>query len=238
MSWELSPAETLYAFDRIGWDRIPAPLAVHPDVASQDDWEAIERELRLRFPVLEDPDLLPVLQTAVDPDMSLVMIGARKKPLRAYGAVTTNIGVTMVQRPGPDAESGGNIVIEVGSPAVVPKVFAAVAGKQPAGQHRSMVETWERVRDERPVAGLVSDEPALADRIRDLLAAPRTGRGHIEVRIDRHSARPHPPRYISWFDVAGDGRYTYTRSYGDFHIDPCGTTELEQAIGQLMELDL
>jgi hypothetical protein len=236
MRWEFTQAEALFAWGRIGWDRIPVPLVFRPSVSSQEEWEAIEYELRLRFPVLDDPDLLPVLQTAADPDMSLVMVGARKKPLRAYGAVTANIGVTLVQRPGPDAESGGNIVIEVGSPALVPKVFAAVAGGQPAGQRKGMVETWERVQDGQPVTGLISDEPTIAERMRDLLAAPRTGQGHIEVQLDRHSSRPRPARYISWFDVDGDGRYTYTRRYGDFHIDPCGTDRLRQLIARLMDL--
>ncbi|KZM69656.1 hypothetical protein AWN90_07730 [Nocardia terpenica] len=225
----------MYAWGQMRWDRIPAPLVVRPEVESLADWEAIESGLRQRLPVLDDPDLLPVLRTATDPDISLVLVGARKKPLRAYGAVTANIGVTMVQRPGPDPDSGGNIVVEVGSPALVPKVFAAVAGDQPAGRIKNMVETWERVENIHPVNGFVDDQTTVAEKMRRLLAAPRIGYGHIEVHLDRHSPRPLPRRYVSWFDVDGDGRYLYTRRYGDLHIEPCANDRFRQTITQLME---
>ncbi|ATL71171.1 hypothetical protein GZH49_27845 [Nocardia terpenica] len=85
---------------------------------------------------------------------------------------------------------------------------------------------WERLQDNTPVVGIVRDDSSTVDRMRRLLAAPRTGHGHIEVRIGRHAARPSSPRYVSWFDVEGDGRYTYTRRYRDFRIDPCSTVRL------------
>ncbi|MQY22913.1 ESX secretion-associated protein EspG [Nocardia macrotermitis] len=234
MKWEFTPAELLYAWGQIRWDRIPAPLAVHPTVASQDEWEAIDQELRGRLPVLQDPDLLPVLRTAADPDTSLTLVGARKNPLRIYGAVTEDIGVTMVQRAGPTPDSGGNIIVQVGSPALLPKVVAAVVGEAPAGRHRAMVETWERVQDEWPETWMVTDQPPLADRMRSLLAAPRSGHGHIEVRLDRHADRPHPPRYMSWFDVHRDGRYTYTRQYADFRIDPCTPDRFHRILTRML----
>ncbi|PPJ33646.1 hypothetical protein C5E45_04710 [Nocardia nova] len=231
MKWEFTQAEFMFAWDQLGLDRFPAPLTVRPEVGSQLEWETLEHQLRLRFPVREDPDLLPVLQTAADPDTSLVMVGFRKKPLRAYGAITANIGVSVVQRPGPEPETGGNIVVEVGTPDLVARVFAAVAGKQPAGATKPLVDTWERVQDPGPVSALVHDSPAVAHRIRTLLSAPRTAHGHIEIRVDRRSTRPFPPRYVSWFDVENDGRYTYTRRHGDFHIDPCG--ELDRVVVRL-----
>ncbi|ATL65555.1 ESX secretion-associated protein EspG [Nocardia terpenica] len=235
MKIEFTPDEMIFAWGQLGLDRWPAPLALRSSVAWQRQWEEIERDLRLRLPVLQDPDLVPVLRTAADPDMSLIMIGTRKRPLRAYGAVTANIGVTMVQRPGPEPDVGGNVVIEVGSPGLVAKVFAAVAGNQPAGRASGMVETWERLQDNGASAGFVVEQ-TVASRMRELLAAPRIGYGHIEIRPERRSPRPQPPRYVSWFDVDGDGRYTYTRRYGDFHIDPCSTTGFERLITRLMEV--
>ncbi|MEU6563338.1 ESX secretion-associated protein EspG [Nocardia nova] len=233
--WEFTHAELLYAWGQIGWDRIPAPLIVTPDVASMEQWESVERELRLRFPVSQNPDLLPVLKIAADPDMSLTLVGKRGKHLRAYGAVTSNIGVTMVQRSAPNPDSAGNILVQVGPPALVPKVFAMVAGNHPGGRVPSMVETWERIEDDRPTSWMVRDEPPVADRIRELLTAPRTGFGHIEIRPDRHTDRPRPPRYISWFDVEDDGRYTYTRRHGDFHVAPCNPQRLRTLLSRLME---
>ncbi|MFI5780312.1 ESX secretion-associated protein EspG [Nocardia sp. NPDC051570] len=221
MRFEFTADEMIYAFGQLGLDRWPNPLDLRPSVNWHDEWEAIERDLRLRFPVLDDPDLLPVLRIIADPETSLIMIGERKKPLRACGAITANVGVTMVQRPDPTPETCGNVVIEVGTPDLVPKVFTAVAGNQPPGRNPAMVETWDRVIEPAPITGLIHHAPTQADRMRDLLAAPRTAHGHIEIRVDRRSARPHLPRYISWFDVTNDGRYTYTRRHGDLHIDPC-----------------
>ncbi|WP_067462639.1 ESX secretion-associated protein EspG [Nocardia amamiensis] len=235
MRWEFTPDEFLYAWQQLGADRNPIPLSLRPSVVWRDEWEEIERELRRRLPVLEDPDLLPVLRTAADPDMSLILIGSRRHPLRACGAVTANIGVTMVQRPGPEPAVGGNVIIEVGSPGFVPKVFAAVSGNQPAGRHPSMVESWGRLQEDHPVVGLVRDESSILDRMRSLLAAPRVGSGHIEILCDRRAARPLPPRYLSWFDVEGDGRYVYTRRHGDFLIDPCSADEVRRSLARLME---
>ncbi|AHH20527.1 EspG family protein [Nocardia nova SH22a] len=230
MKWEFTQAEFMFAWDRLGFDHFPAPLVVNPPVQSQAEWQAIEKQLRLRLSIFEDPDLVPVLRTAADPETSLVMAGFRNRPLRAYGAITSNIGVSIVQRTGPHPESSGDIVVEVGSPSLVARVFAAVAGNRVAGRHPAMVETWERVQDGEPVG-----ENSVADRIRCLLSAPRTGHGHIEVRVGRKNARPHPPRYLSWFDVDGDGRYTYTRRYGDFRIDPCDSDRFRQAVGHMTE---
>lgn len=236
MRWEFTQAEILYAWEQMRWDRIPAPLIVRPDADSQDDWTATERQLSERLAIVQDPDLLPVLQTAADPDLSAVMVGTRTHPIRAYGAVTTTIGVTMVQRPGADPDVGGNIMVQVGTPMLIPKVFEAVAGKQPAGRNPAMVESWERLRDETPPSWMVRDEPLVVDRMHDLLTAPRIGYGHIEIRPGRHESRQHAPRYLSWFDVDRDGRYVYVRRQGDLHIDPCGPEQLQKAIARLMGL--
>ncbi len=236
MRWEFTQAEILYMWDQMRWDRIPTPLIIRPEVTLQDQWNAIERELVQRLPVLDDPDLLPVLRTAADPDMSLVMVGARKNPIRAYGAVTSTIGVTMVQRPGTDPDAGGNILVEVGPPRLVSKVFAAVAGRQPAGRHVAMVESLDRLGDEQPQSWMVRNEPLIVDRMRELLTAPRISNGHIEILPDRHESRRRAPRYVSWFDVEGDGRYVYTRQHGDLHIDPCSPERFKQLIARLMGL--
>jgi hypothetical protein len=236
MRWEFTQAEILYAWEQMRWDRIPAPLVVRPEADSQDAWNATERECAERLSVAQDPDLLPVLRTAADPDMSAIMVGTRKHPIRAYGAVTSDIGVTMVQRPSADPDAGGNIMVQVGTPLLVSKVFAAVTGDQSAGRNRAMVERWSRLQDETPQSWMIRDEPLVVDRMHDLLSAPRTGHGHIEVRPDRHESRQRAPRYMSWFDVDGDGRYVYVRRHGDLHIDSCSSGQLQTAIARLMGL--
>ncbi|MBO0853837.1 MAG: ESX secretion-associated protein EspG [Nocardia sp.] len=234
MRWEFTPAEFLYCWEEIGWDRIPIPLAVYPDIDSEDDWQRLRGELRSRLPVTDDPDLLPVLRVAADPDISIAMLGThRGTPLRVYGAVVTTVGVTMVQRATADPATGGNIIVQVGSAELIPKVCAAVSGETARGRRQPLVESVERLRDTSD-DWMVRDEPSVADRIRDLLAAPRTSEGHIEVRADRHADRPWPPTYMSWFDVTDDGRYTYAHRHGDLQITPCTPDRFRHTITRLM----
>ncbi|GAA5064849.1 ESX secretion-associated protein EspG [Nocardia callitridis] len=235
MKWEFTPDEFIYIWGKIGSDRYPAPLSLLASVRWRGEWEAIERNIDERIPVLRDPDLLPVLRTAANPEAALVLVGERKRPLRVYGAVTGNIGVTLVQRPGPDPAFGANVVIEVGSPALVAKICAAVAGQCQAGRTQEMVETYARLQQPSEFQTRNHDRSRLADRMRQLLAAPRTGHGHLEILHGRHEPRPASGRYLSWFDVEDDGRYLYQRRYDDFHLSPCAPDGLRQAITQIME---
>ena len=48
--------------------------------------------------------------------------------------------------------------------------------------------------------------------------------------------RPDPPQYLSWFDVAGDGRYTYRQQYNEFRIDPSSTDDICREITHMMQV--
>ncbi|MGV9821169.1 ESX secretion-associated protein EspG [Nocardia xishanensis] len=236
MRWQFTPDEFIYLWTAIGSDRYPAPLSLLASARWRHEWEAIEHNLRERLQVLDDPDLLPVLRTAANPDTSTVLVGTRKHPLRAYGAVIADIGVTMVQRAGTDHRHGGAVIVQVGSALLVPKVLTAVAGDCRPGHATSMVETYERLRHQPSANDWASAEPTTAQRMRQVLAAPRTAHGHIEVRTERRAENPPPPRYLSWLDVDNDGRYIYLRRYNDFHIDPCSSEGLRLGLTRLMDL--
>ncbi|MEV0028982.1 ESX secretion-associated protein EspG [Nocardia sp. NPDC050793] len=236
MRWEFTPDEFIYLWTAIGSDRYPAPLSLLASACWRHEWEATERDLRERLPVLDDPDLFPVLRTAANPDTSAVLVGNRKRPLRAYGAVIADIGVTIVQRAGTDHRHGGAVIVQVGSALLVPKVLTAVAGDCPPGRAASMVETYERLRYPPSSHEWGSEEATTAQRMRQILAASRTGNGHIEIQTERRTEKPPPPRYLSWFDVHNDGRYVYMRRYNDFHIDPCSSDGLRHGLTRLMDL--
>ncbi|WP_024802355.1 ESX secretion-associated protein EspG [Nocardia sp. BMG51109] len=235
MKWEFTPDEFMYVWNETGQDRYPYPLKLISAVRWQDEYAKLKQELSARLSPGPDPDLAAVLRVASNPAVSLVITGKRRRPVRAFGAVDTTVGVTMVQRPGVTDEFGGNVVIEVGSPAIVPKVFAAVLGDVPAGRHPALVEGFDQIRTS--LESWTGTKETITDRMRRLLHAPRTGSGHIEVLCGLQNPRPLPPQYLSWFDVEGDGRYVYRQQYNDFHIQPCSQETIRREIEHMAQRD-
>lgn len=162
----------------------------------------------------------------------MALYGSESEPIRAYAAIDGTVGVAMVQRPGPDPETGGTIVLRAGTPKVVPMMVDAVLGDVPKGSRPPLVDDIDRMRE---TDGMwVSSTPQTTDRMRRLLRAPRTGSGHIEVRRGIRTERPFPPGYLSWFDIRDDGRYVYRQEFRDFRIDPVSNVDLKQLITQLI----
>ncbi|MBF6172532.1 ESX secretion-associated protein EspG [Nocardia blacklockiae] len=233
MRWEFTSDEFMHIWKETGQDRYPFPLRLLASVQWEDEFEQIARELRQRLPLGGDPDVSAMLRVAADPETSLALTGTRRRPLRAYGAIDTNVGLTFVQRPGPRDDFGGNVVIELGSPAIVPKVFAAVLGDVPAGRQPALVESADRIR--KDLESWSGTRETTSDRMRRLLRAPRAGSGHIEVRCEVRSSRPLPPQYLSWFDVEGDGRYLHREQHNDFHVIPCSQEMIRNEIVRMTQ---
>ncbi|ONM50599.1 ESX secretion-associated protein EspG [Nocardia donostiensis] len=235
MRWEFTPDEFMHVWAETGLDRYPLPLNLLSSVRWEDEYDKLSAEIRARRPVGSDPDLTAVLRVAADPDSSFALFGTRKRPVRAYGAIFTDTGVTLVQRPSPTPEFGGNVLIETGSPAIVPRVFAAVLGELPKGRRPPLVESLDKLGDTD--VGWTSSKPQVVDHMRRLLKAPRDGSGHIEARHGLHDRTPLPPSYLSWFDVTDDGRYLYRQRYRDFHIDPISHDELRTELARMIEFE-
>lgn len=228
MKWEFTPDEFMHVWRETGADRYPFPLRLIASVRWEDEFARLTSELNQRLLLGDDPDLTAVLRVAAHPETSLALIGTRRRPLRAYGAIDTDIGVTLVQRPGPTSDFGGNVVIEVGTPATIPRVFTAVLGNIAPGNHPPLAEDTNRLLDS--LESWNGTKETTSDRIRRLLSAPRSGSGTVEcIRNTRNSPAPTPER-LNWFDVDGDGRYLYHHHYNEFHITPCDPTTLRTEI--------
>ncbi|MFF0491190.1 ESX secretion-associated protein EspG [Nocardia sp. NPDC004068] len=233
MRWEFTPDEFMHLWQETGKDRYPFPLSLYSSTAWQSEAERLARELRERLPLGGDADLSAVLRVAANPAVTLTVTGTRKRPVRAFGAIDTTVGVTLVQRPGPTTEVGGNVVVEVGSPAIVPKVFVAVLGKVEAGRQTALVESLDCIRTD--LESWTGTRETVTSRMRRLLTAPRTGSGHLEIQQGLHTARPHPPQYLSWFDVEGDGRYVYYQQHNDLHVEPWSAERLQRELTRLTQ---
>lgn len=234
MSWEFTPDEFMHIWKETDLDRYPFPLCLRSSAQWQSEYDKLSWELQARLPSGFDPALSGALRVAGKPAMSLLLMGKRKRPVRLFAAVDTTVGVTLMQRPGPSEDVGGNVVIEIGSPAIVPKVFGAVLGKREAGKHPALVDSLDNIRTS--LESWTGSRETTAERMQRVLRAPRDGAGHIEVRCGLQDSRPYPPQYLSWFDVEGGGRYTYRQEYNDFRIDPASTEDICREITRMMEV--
>lgn len=231
MKWELTPDEFMHVWRETGTDRYPFPLRLIASVRWEDEFDRLTQQLAERLPLHADPDLSAALRVAANPETALALIGTRKRPLRAYGAIDTDIGVTLVQRPGPTTDFGGNVILEIGPAARVPKVFTAVLGDVPPGRHPAVSEDLQHLRDTHE--SWTGTKQTAASSIRRLLRAPRAGSGTLESLPGLRDSEPHPPKYLNWFDIEGDGRYLYQRRYNEFHITPCDQATIGREVARL-----
>ncbi|MEV2224017.1 ESX secretion-associated protein EspG [Nocardia vinacea] len=233
MKFEFTPDEFMHIWRETRSDRYPFPLRLIASVRWEDEFDQLTRELDRRLPLYANPDLSAALRVAADPRIALTLIGTRRRLLRAFGAIDADIGVTLVQRPGPTPEFGGNVVLEVGTAAIVPAVFAAVLGDVPPGRHPAVVEDVQRLVDN--LESWTGLKETASDRIYRLLRAPRSGSGTVEILRGLRDSHPAAPEYLNWFDIDGDGRYHYRHQYNEFHITPWDQPTIRREITRLAQ---
>ncbi|WP_030522157.1 ESX secretion-associated protein EspG [Nocardia rhamnosiphila] len=231
MKWEFTPDEFMHVWKETGKDRYPYPLEVRSSVRWEDEFQRLAAGIASSYPRGGDPDLTAALRVAADPEYTLTLSGSRRHRIRAYGAFAGQVAVTVVQFPGTTTDFDGKFVLQIGSSSLVSRIFLQILGEQPTGSRAPLVESIDRLRDTYEVWN--GGKPQPADRMRRLLKAPRAGSGFLEARHRLREADPPPPRYLSWFDVADDGRYIYRHRYQDFHIDPISHAELSREIDRL-----
>lgn len=232
MKWEFTPDEFMHVWKETGQDRYPYPLELRSSVRWEDEFRLVAARIETRYPRGGDPDLTAALRAAADPESTLTLSGSRRHRIRAYGSFVGSAGITIVQFPGVDTDFDGKLVLEIGPPAIVARIFLQILGELPKGTRAPLVESIDRLRDTYEIWNGGTPQPA--DRMRRLLKAPRAGSGFLEARHRLREPEPPPPRYLSWFDIADDGRYIYRHRYQDFHIDPVSHADLRASIERLL----
>lgn len=149
----------------------------------------------------------------------------------------SDIGVAVVQYPGATDEYGGDVSIHVGSVNLVPRVVASVAGSCDAGTGSRMTESLARLQDRHPDDSWIAGRSRDAIRMRELLAAPRSGGGHVKISHGCGTSQTSTPRYLSWIDVRGDGRYVYSRRGEEIRIEPGSDLQFQDGLRQLIGTD-
>lgn len=232
MKWEFTPDEFMHVWKETGKDRYPYPLELRSSVQWEDEYQRLAARIETEYPRGADPDLTAALRVAADPEATLSLSGSRRRRIRAYGAFAGTAGVTVVQFPGTETDFDGKFVVQIGTTAIVPRIFLQILGELPKGTRPPLVESIDRLRDTYEIWN--GGKPQPADHMRRMLKAPRAGSGFLQACHRLRDPQPPEPRYLSWFDIADDGRYVYRHRYQDFHIDPISHDEMKRALTQLI----
>ncbi|MEV4129840.1 ESX secretion-associated protein EspG [Nocardia sp. NPDC049707] len=233
MKFEFTPDEFMHIWRETRSDRYPFPLRLIASVRWEDEFDRLASELDRRMPLHGNPDLSAALRVAAEPRTALTLTGTRRRPIRAFGAIDADIGVTLVQRPGPTPDFGGNVVLEVGTAAIVPAVFTAVLGDVPPGRQPAVAEDVQFLVDN--LESWTGINETASDRIYRLLRAPRSGSGTVETLRGLRDSHPVAPEYLSWFDIEGDGRYHYHLQHNEFRIAPCGQSTIRRELTRMAQ---
>lgn len=224
MSWTFTPDEFAHIWRETDLDRIPYPLRVLETPRTERAAEVLRAELDRRLPLGADPDLSACLRILAAPHTRMAAVGGTDRPggeIRILACAVYDRAVLAVQAPGRTPDFGGSIRVSIGHSARLGARVTALLPAAPPGRQPSRTASAAAVRDEETV---VPTEPA-APRIRRLLRAPHTARGHIRVepRLDRPA--PPPSLHYTWLDVEDDGRYLL-RTDENVHMAPASAEQL------------
>ncbi|MFC6012501.1 hypothetical protein [Nocardia lasii] len=231
MSWEFTVDEFAHLWHaETRSDRCPFPMIMRSTAQWEYEHERLTAAARRKWPPGADSDLGAALRHAADPASAFTLLTTAGQPIRAYGARTGDHAVLLRQLSS-GADHSGNVIVYAGASDIVAKGFASFLGKVPAGRQGPLVEDVDRLT--RHFDSWQRPADSTAERMRQLARAPRVGAGHIEARVGLHTSRPHPARYVRWFDVTSDGRYLSYRKHNDLHIEPADTAAVGRAIAAL-----
>ncbi|KAF0835772.1 ESX secretion-associated protein EspG [Nocardia caishijiensis] len=193
----------------------PDPLRINETAATMVEYARQTREFEQRFPTPAVAALRPVFETLAHPDSRIRCFGttADGNEIRTHAAIGDRVAVILHQQPGP-REHSGPLSLALADPYAAAAHVVATMPRAAPGGAGSMLGYTPRVRGEEQELGhgrtadgrLPTDE-----RIRRLARLPRSAEGQLVIERDPTSARPWPPRYLSWIDIPpgqfASGRY-------------------------------
>ncbi|MGQ4616491.1 ESX secretion-associated protein EspG [Nocardia sp. R7R-8] len=212
-SWRLPPVEFHVAWEAMGRDRMPFPLIFHTEAETQLD---LERECRSAANALvdkigDDDSLYRALQALDQPLVRVEMLGYRRdgrdRMVRVCAGIDDGVGTVAAQHPGPDIESGGDILIFLHSPSAVVKRIASILPDISPGSAPGIdVHRQDLAPEERAWTA----SRTLTPRQEAARFFNRPYRTYAEIRIDTGPALDgwqEGGRYLQIVDFADDGRY-------------------------------
>ena len=224
MRWVFTPDEYAHVWRETGLDRYPAPLLVVETAQTADAARVNRAAAEARYPSRADPELSVALRITATPGTRVQILASA---VRIAGCVVNRSAAVTVQRPDRFEVS------LVGSGALASALVDAIAPNGP-GREPARATSYANLSGDAAPAVLIDAAAApVAGPMRTLLAAPRSGSGHIGVQRFLDHDVPQRPRHAGWIDVAGDGRYLVRRG-ADIEIVPASPAVLRAELDRML----
>ncbi|KAA0024991.1 ESX secretion-associated protein EspG [Antrihabitans cavernicola] len=232
MRWTFTPDEFMHVWAETDLDRYPHPLRLMSAYRLLSDFEVAKQEIAGRLRHGHDSDLSVALRIMAIAETRITITGEEGIPpqdIRMLGGSIGSMGVVVRQCPGPT----GAVTIVLGPADEVPSRMVDALTSRPKGRLAPMTETFDRVRDSQaPVMASAAANKSAGMQIRRLLKSPRDCTGRVVVTRHANAGTPSPIEYISWMDIAGDGRYLIRQS-SEIEVVPCSDDYLVTELARL-----
>jgi len=214
-------------------------MSFRPVADTEDDLDRQRREAAASWSTRMTELLDRHLAVLARPDIRIEVFGltggANGSRIRMHAGIRGGSGTLAIQLSGPDADSGGDVLVHGVDPAQIPNAIAAALPVVPAGSRPAI---RFRRSDLEPGTGplLVSaGSTRLRDEAQALLRRPRTGVGEITAFAGvAYDSRPTTDGLgLHWLDFDGDGRYCL-RETTDVVVTPAPGTHLAAEIARLV----
>jgi hypothetical protein len=229
VNWRLSPDEFRHVWGETDLDTPPEPLEVWSSYRMRDEAERAHAAIRAQYPPGADVDLSAALRILAAPDTRVCVVGGRLdgvNAVRVVGAAVRHDAALAVQEPGPTPDHGGAVHLWLGKRASLAGMVAGAFPPAPGGRVPALTAAARDLDDERrPVTVRVAAMPTRrqsdpAAEMRRLLAQPAVAQGAVRIETRRDAERPPAPVYLSWRDVARDGRYLISPNAHEVRLVP------------------
>ncbi|ONM48889.1 ESX secretion-associated protein EspG [Nocardia donostiensis] len=239
-NWRFTGLEFDILWTAFGHDRLPYPLRFRP-VA--EDFEDLRSQREAAVAVLLDkyysPELVRVLDLLREPEVRVELKGFGNTDMartyRFHGAISGTAGATLVQLPGVDDDTGGDVIVANCSAGQVPAQAVSALPPVAAGKHGPLEVRREEISADRERYVRNYHEDSLVQRLDRIFKRPRHSMGEIRIfpgpAVD---ARPAFSRGFWWMDY-DDGRY-YVRTGDPIVAKPISARAMAAEITRLAGL--
>jgi hypothetical protein len=230
VNWTFTPDQFAYAWELVDADQMPYPLQVRPSARTASERDAHLRELKPWRAGTVDADLEVALGLIAQSSIRLTAFGTDDPAeIRILGAASGPTATVVSQLP----DHPGGLSLWLGLTAELVDHFAGQLPDRPAGSEPGRVALLADVQRE-PERSMLSSATTRTDsaHIRNLLRRPRTGVGHVLAEVHVEGMLSVQPA-LTWFDVAGDGRYL-VRSGHEVEIIPASRTVVVDELRKLV----
>lgn len=238
-SWRFTGLEFQVLWTRLGRDRLPYPMSFRPVADTEDDLDRQRRAAAAswlpRMTEYLDRHLAVLAGPDIRIEVSGLVGGANGSRIRMHAGIRGSSGTLAIQLSGPDADSGGDVLVHGMDPMQIPNAIAAALPVVPAGSRPAI---RFRRSDLEPGTGpllMSAGSTRLRDDALALLRRPRTGIGEITAFAGiAYDSRPTADGIgLHWLDFDGDGRYCL-RETADVVVAPASGSDLALGISRLV----